>query len=45
MTLIANNEQEEWFVEKLFWVMRGWILTDDEITPQKIKNKPQEELE
>ena len=45
MSLVANQEQEEWFVEKLFWVMRGWILTDDEITPQKIKNKPQEELE
>ena len=45
MGLIANSEQEEWFVEKIFWVMRGWILIDDEIIPQKIKNKPQEELE
>ena len=45
MGLIANSEQEEWFVEKIFWVMRGWILIDDDIIPQKIKNKQQEELE
>lgn len=22
----ANVEQEEWFVEQMFWALRGWIL-------------------
>lgn len=23
----VDVEQEEWFVEKVFWAMQGWILT------------------
>ena len=26
---ISNPEQEEWFVEMLFWTMNDWILIDE----------------
>lgn len=22
----ADGEQEEWFIEQMFWALRGWIL-------------------
>jgi len=29
LSLISNIEQEEWFVEQVFWVMCDWILDDE----------------
>lgn len=25
----ANVEQEEWFVEQMFWALNGWILDEE----------------
>tara|TARA_R110002126_G_scaffold130753_1_gene274288 strand:+ start:1690 stop:1956 length:267 start_codon:yes stop_codon:yes gene_type:complete len=27
-SLISNIEQEEWFIEQMFWVLSDWILTE-----------------
>tara|TARA_R100000963_G_C4598315_1_gene72951 strand:+ start:290 stop:571 length:282 start_codon:yes stop_codon:yes gene_type:complete len=29
MTEISNIEQEEWFVEMVFWVINDWVLIDE----------------
>ena len=26
---ISNTEQEEWFIEQMFWVFNDWILIDE----------------
>ena len=26
---ISNTEQEEWFIEQVFWVFNDWILIDE----------------
>jgi hypothetical protein len=28
LDLISNIEQEEWFVEQMFWALSGWIIND-----------------
>jgi hypothetical protein len=28
LTDITNTEQEEWFVEQMFWALEGWILDE-----------------
>ena len=28
LSLISNIEQEEWFLEQMFWVLSEWIISD-----------------
>ena len=28
LSLIANIEQEEWFIEQMFWALSEWIIND-----------------
>lgn len=28
LSAIANFEQEEWFIEQMFWTLSGWTIND-----------------